>query len=244
MLLEGKVAIVTGGSRGIGHAVVTALAQNGCKVAFTYFKNEDLAQKLVEEWKGCVSANRHDVSDFSGAQNIIMSVCKTLGRVDILVNNAGILMNKPFCTMSENEWDTVINTNLKGAFNFTRAVIPVMMKNRWGRIVSISSVGGLRGMRGQTNYCASKAGIIALTRALAREVARSNITANAIAPGFIDTEMISSIPDAHRPQYLSQIPAGRFGNADDIAGVVLFLLTDAASYITGQVITVDGGLTA
>lgn len=244
MSLEGKVAIVTGGTRGIGRAVVTVLAQHGCKVAFTYLNSEKASQTLMEEWTGRVLALRHDVGDFSKTRGLIDTVCETFGSLDFVINNAGVLANKPLCIMKEEEWDVVIDTNLKGVFNITRAAIQPMMKKRRGRIVNIASVGGLQGMRGQTNYCASKAGVIGFTRALAREVATCNITVNAIAPGFIETDMISSIPKAYREQYLKLIPMGRFGTAENVSAVVMFLLSEDAQYITGQVITVDGGLTA
>jgi len=242
MSFSEKVAIVTGGTRGIGRAIVTALAAAGCKVAFTYLRAEAEASQIVSQHEGSVAAYQHDAADYATTKEVVGKIYEQWGGVDFLINNAGTLANKALALMNEEEWDKVLDTNLKSVFNFSRCVIPHLMKKRTGRIVTIASVGGIRGLSGQTNYCASKGGAVAFTAALAKEVARSNITVNAIAPGFITTDMTSSIPDAFRMGILKNIPAGRFGTVDELTPAVLFLLSPGAQYITGQTLVIDGGL--
>jgi len=189
-----------------------------------------------------LAAFQHNAADYATTKDVVAKISSHWGSVDFLVNNAGTLANKALTLMTEEEWDTVLDTNLKSVFNFSRCVIPHLMKKRNGRIITISSVGGIRGLSGQTNYCASKGGAIAFTAALAKEVARSNITVNAIAPGFIETDMTASIPEPFRTGLFKTIPAGRFGTVEELTPAVLFLLSPGAQYITGQTLVVDGGL--
>ena len=211
-------------------------------MAFTYLRAEAEANATVGRYPELLAAFRHNASDFAATKDIVAQVCDRFGGVDFLINNAGTLANKPLTLMSEEEWDSVLDTNLKSVFNFSRCVIPHLMKKRAGRIVNISSVGGIRGLIGQTNYCASKGGAIAFTAALAKEVARGNITVNAVAPGFIDTDMTSTIPEPFKIGVLKTIPAARFGTVAEVTSTVLFLLSPGAQYITGQTLVVDGGL--
>jgi 3-oxoacyl-[acyl-carrier protein] reductase len=247
MLLKDQVALVTGGSRGIGRGIVKAFAREGAKVAFVYRGNQAAADALVKEISesgGTVLAIQGDVADPATAPKSVEQVKETLGgRLDILVNNAGVIRDGLFVRMSEDDWLTVINTNLNGVFRFCRAVVEQMIfKQRSGRIINISSVAAEHVNAGQCNYAASKGAINAFTRALATEVASRNITVNAIAPGFIETDMSEAVRNKAGDLIKKMIPARRLGQAEDIANLAVFLASDAASYITGQLITVDGGL--
>lgn len=247
MLLEGKKAVVTGSSRGIGKAIALKLAREGADVVINYYMDSDLAdaESVVNEIKALgrdALAVQGDVSDSSQAENIIKEAEDRFGRVDILVNNAGITRDGLLIKMKEEEWDAVLNANLKSVYNCTKAVAKLMMKQRYGRIVNIASVVGVTGNAGQGNYAASKAGVIGFSKSIAKELASRNITVNAIAPGFIQTDMTKKLSDSIIEQINSQIPQGRMGTAEDVANLAGFLASDEAAYITGQVINVDGGM--
>jgi 3-oxoacyl-[acyl-carrier protein] reductase len=242
---EGRTAIVTGGARGIGRAISLELGRCGCNIAFNYFSSEEKAAQLVRELEamGCeVYSLKANVGDFDSANAMVQEVKGRFGSVDYLINNAGIIRDKLILRMSETDWDDVINTNLKGAFNFSKAVSPFMAKARHGSILNISSVSGIIGAAGQVNYSASKAGMIGLTKSMARELAGRNITVNALALGFIDTEMTRTLTEDYRAQLLRAIPLNRFGTVEEIARIAAFMLSDEARYITGQVLQIDGGL--
>ena len=244
-MLSGKVAIVTGASRGIGRETALTLAGYGATVIVNYCGSKDKAEAVVEEITaagGTAKAYQGDVSDFDVAKEIITSVKKEFGSIDILVNNAGITKDNLIMKMSEDDFDAVIATNLKGAFNCIKHVSRQMLKQRGGRIINISSVSGVMGNAGQANYCASKAGIIGLTKSVARELGSRGITANAVAPGFIRTEMTDVLPEDVKKAMGEQIPLKHFGETKDIAEAVAFLASDEAAYITGQVLHVDGGM--
>ena len=245
MDLQGKAALVTGASRGIGKAIALELAKRGAKVAVNYAKNADAANEVVAAIKasgGEAVALQADVADTRAAAALVKSAHEAFGRLDILVNNAGTTRDMVIMMMPEEDWDTVMNTNLKSAFNCSKAAVKIMMRQRGGRIINISSVSGVMGNAGQTNYSASKAGLIGFTKALAREVAPRNITVNAIAPGFIPTELTAAMPEALKTATLNAIPLGRWGTAQEVADAVAFLASDQAAYITGQTLNVDGGM--
>ncbi len=242
---EKKIAIVTGGSRGIGRAVALMLAENGAHVAFNYFGSREKAESLVKdiEAKGvqCFAA-QVDVRDGNAVKQWTADVRDRLGGLDLLVNNAGIVRDKPLMMMLEEDWQDVIGTNLTGLFNVTRSCIVTFLKQRRGSIVNISSLSGLIGLPGQTNYSAAKGGMNSFTKALAKETAAYGVRVNAVAPGFIETDMVAHLDAAQREKILKTIPLARLGQADEVAGCVRFLLSDAAAYITGQIIQMDGGL--
>ncbi|HEU4387835.1 MAG TPA: 3-oxoacyl-[acyl-carrier-protein] reductase [Blastocatellia bacterium] len=242
---EGRVAVVTGGSRGIGRAIVKELSSRGATVAFSYSKSKNLADQLVDE---VISAGGHarafaaDVVDARAAEEMVKSVKSEFGSLDYLVNNAGITRDKLIMMMSEEDWSAVINTNLTGVFNVTKPAISIMVRQKRGSVLNITSVSGVVGMAGQANYSAAKAGLIGFTKALAKEYARRNVTVNALALGLIETDMTAGMPEEYRQKMLEQIPLGRYGSAAEIARVAAFLISDDARYITGQVIQADGGL--
>ncbi len=242
---DGKVAIVTGASRGIGRAIALKMASEGAKVA-TIARNAELLKEVVNEIKssgGEAVAIPMDVTDFNAVNDAVSEVIGHWGRVDFLINNAGITRDTLLMRMKEADWDAVISVNLKGAFNFSKAVVRQMMKQRSGVIVNISSVVGIIGNAGQTNYAASKAGLIAFTKSLAKELGPRNVRVVAVAPGFIETDMTSNLPEAIKKAYFDNIPLRRFGKPEDVAELVAFLCSDKAAYITGQTYIIDGGLT-
>jgi 3-oxoacyl-[acyl-carrier protein] reductase len=243
---EGRSAIVTGGTRGIGRAIVLELARRGANVAFNYSKSGDEAEKLKAEIEAAGAkalAAQCDVANTEAAAEFVKQVVAEFGSLDLLINNAGITRDQLIMRMKEDDWDAVIDTNLKGAWNFSKAVLRPMMKNEnGGSILNISSISGVVGMLGQSNYSASKAGMIGLTKALAKEVASRKITVNALAPGMVDTDIVTEMNPEFREKILAQIPLGRFASVDEIARIACFLLSDSARYITGQVVQADGGL--
>jgi 3-oxoacyl-[acyl-carrier protein] reductase len=242
---QGRAAIVTGGSRGIGRAIVKELASRGAGVAFSYSRNREMADQLVAEVEaagGRARAYQADAVDPKAAEEMVKSVKAEFGSVDYLVNNAGITRDKLIMMMSVDDWDAVIDTNLKGVFNVTKPAVAIMVRQRRGAILNISSISGVVGMAGQTNYSASKAGLIGFTKALAKEVARRSVTVNALALGLIETDMTVGLAEEYKQKMLEQIPLGRYGSATEVARVAAFLLSEDARYITGQVIQADGGL--
>jgi 3-oxoacyl-[acyl-carrier protein] reductase len=244
-MLKNKVALVSGGNRGIGRAIVRELVKKAVKVVFTFNKDETSAKNLVKELKNKnLLAVQLEVRDFDAAKKVVELVKEKFGTLDILVNNAGITKDNLLMFMSKEEWADVIDVNLNGIFNLTRAAIVTFMKQKSGCIVNIASASGIIGLPGQTNYSASKAGIIGFTKSLAKEVAKLGINVNAEAPGFIDTDMLTKIPDKFKEQMFNMIPMGRIGRAEEVAQLVAYLVSDAAKYITGQVIPIDGGITA
>jgi len=243
--MSNKTAIVTGGTRGIGKAMVLELARNGCNVAFNYSKSDDLAKELVKEIEALgvkAMAKKTDVSNFEGAKEMAKEVKDEFGQIDILVNNAGITRDKLLALMKEDDWDDVLNINLKSVYNFSKAVIMTMVKQKRGNILNITSASGIAGVAGQVNYSASKAGMIGFTKALAKEVGKANINVNAIACGFIETDMTSGLPEEYKKKMTEMTSLKRFGTTEDVAKIAMFMLSDDAKYITGQVLSVDGGL--
>ena len=243
--LKGKACLVTGGSRGIGRAIALELGRHGASVAVGYASNADAAEAVATEITasgGQAFTFGLDVADPATIESAVASVVERFGTIDILVNNAGITRDRSLAKMSPEEWDDVIGTNLSSVFHLTSRVLPIMVKAGSGRIVNISSVIGLHGNFGQANYAAAKAGIVGFTKSAALELARKGITVNAIAPGFIETEMIAAMPDEVRATILAKIPMGRFGRPEEIAQAVAYLVSSSGDYITGQVISIDGGL--
>jgi len=243
--LSGQVALVTGASRGIGKAIALALGRGGAKVACVARDTAKLAETVsaITSAGGQAEAFACDVTNGAAVQTLVETIAEKWGRLDILVNNAGITRDTLLPRMSDEQWDEVLNTNLRGTFLFTRAVTRPMMQQRYGRIINISSVSGLIGNAGQANYSASKAAIIGFTRTVSKELASRKVTVNAIAPGFIESEMSAALGEALQDQVKTRIPAKRLGTPDEVADVVLFLASPTSSYITGQCITIDGGLT-
>lgn len=244
-LMEGRVAIITGGARGIGRAITEALAARGADVVIADIQ-EELAQttanEIANQFGKRTLAVKVNVADYNSAKEMVDAALEKFGQVDILVNNAGVTRDTLIMRMNEADWDIVLDINLKGAFNCCKAVVRQMMKQRYGRIVNISSVSGQAGQVGQANYSASKAGLIGLTKALARELASRQITVNAVAPGFVPTTLTENLADELKEAILKATPLGRMGTPEEIAFAVAFLASDEASYITGQVLAVDGGM--
>ncbi len=243
--LESKIAVVTGGSRGIGRAIALELAARGAAVVVNYNKSPEAAEEVVKQIQsagGKAAAFQADVSNFKQAEALVKFAIDTFGRLDILVNNAGITRDQLIMMMPESDWDAVINTNLKSTFNCSKAAVKHMMRKRTGRIINIASVAGQMGNPGQTNYSASKGGQIAFTKALAREVAARNITVNAIAPGFVDTEILDAMAPEMLEAALKLVPLARKGRPEEIAYAAAFFASDESAYITGQVLGVDGGM--
>jgi len=241
----GQTALVTGASRGIGRAIAIELGKQGFNVAVNYAGNADLANQVVDDIKALgvdAIAIQGDVSQADAVQDMVKTVTETFGSLDVLVNNAGITRDNLLMRMKEEDWDAVINTNLKGVFNTIKAVSRTMMKQKHGKIINLASVVGIVGNPGQANYVAAKAGVIGLTKSSAKELAARNITVNAVAPGFITTDMTENLPEEAKSQMLSQIPLSRFGTPEDVAKVVSFLASSASDYMTGQVLCVDGGM--
>ena len=244
-LLEGKVALITGAARGIGKAIALKMAGEGADIAFTDLVIDEVGQATEQEIGALgvkVKGYASNAADFAQTEAVVAQVKEDFGHIDILVNNAGITKDGLMLRMTEAQWDAVINVNLKSAFNFIHALVPIMMRQRGGSIINMASVVGVHGNAGQSNYAASKAGLIALAKSVAQEMGSRGIRANAIAPGFIDTAMTQSLPEAVRQEWAQRIPLRRGGTVDDIANVAIFLASDLSSYVTGQVIQVDGGM--
>ena len=244
-LLEGKVALITGAARGIGKAIALKFAAEGADIAFTDLAIDETGQQTEAEIAALgVKAKGYasNAASFDETEKVVAQIKEEFGHIDILVNNAGITKDGLMLRMTESQWDAVIAVNLKSAFNFIHALLPIMMRQRCGSIINMASVVGVHGNAGQANYAASKAGLIALAKSVAQEMGGRNIRANAIAPGFIDTDMTKALPDEVRAEWVKRIPLRRGGTVDDIANVATFLASDMSSYVTGQVIQVDGGM--
>lgn len=245
MLLDGKIALVTGASRGIGRAIALRLAEAGATVVINYAGNVKAAEEvksMIVDAGGKAMLIQADIANTEAVDDMIKYINKEYGKIDILVNNAGITRDNLLMRMKESDWDDVINTNLKGIYNSTKAVSKFMMKQRSGRIVNMASVVGLTGNAGQANYAAAKAGVIGFSKSMAKELASRGITVNTVAPGFIETDMTAVLADQVKEELVSSIPLARLGNAKDVANAVMFLVSDEASYITGQTLNVDGGM--
>lgn len=244
-LLEGKVALITGASRGIGEAIAKKYAEQGAHIAFTFLSSELRARSLENDLRSNsskVQAYRSNAASFSEAEKLVQDVIAEFGRIDIVVNNAGITRDNLLLRITEDQWDEVIDTNLKSVYNITKQVIKPMMKQRSGSIINMSSVVGVSGNPGQSNYAASKAGIIGFSKSIAQEMGSRNIRCNAIAPGFIETEMTDTLSDEVKKEFMKSIPMGRYGTAEEVANLCLFLGSDLSTYINGQVIHICGGL--
>jgi 3-oxoacyl-[acyl-carrier protein] reductase len=244
-LLQGKVALVTGGSRGIGAGIVRRFAAEGANVAFTYLSSEETANAIAGELAAMgvqAKAYRSNAASYSEAEALINSVLEDFGRIDILVNNAGITRDTLMLRMTEEQWDEVIHTNLKSVFNLTKHALRPMMKNRGGSIINMSSIVGVTGNAGQANYAASKAGIFGFTKSIAKEMGSRNIRCNALAPGFIETDMTDALDEKTKEVYLANIPLKRLGRSEEVADVCVFLGSDLSTYVSGQTISVCGGL--
>jgi 3-oxoacyl-[acyl-carrier protein] reductase len=244
-LLKGKVVLLTGGSRGIGSSIAEECVKNGADLAFTYLSSEEKAQRIVKELESSgtkVKAYRSDASDFSQAEELVKQVLEEFGKIDVLINNAGITRDNLMLRMSEEQWDEVVRVNLKSVFNLTKQVLRPMLKNRGGSIINMSSVVGVFGNAGQANYAASKAGIIGFTKSIAKEVGSRGIRCNAIAPGFIETEMTEVLDEKTKDGFLTNIPMKRMGTGLDVANACLFLASDMSTYVSGQTLSVCGAL--
>ncbi|MBU1084632.1 MAG: 3-oxoacyl-ACP reductase FabG [Candidatus Omnitrophica bacterium] len=244
MLLKNKTAIITGGTRGIGRALVEKFVKEGCKVAFTYKSNKKISDELGKKTRSRAVGYKVDVRDMESTRKFVRKVKKDFGHIDILVNNAGVIRDKPLMMMEKEDWDEVLDTNLTGAFNCTRICLLDFIKRKSGNIINIASLTGVKGVPGQANYCASKAGLIGFTKALAREGGPHNIRVNAISPGFTDSDMTKGIKGMGKKRILEETPLRRFGSVEEVSELALFLVSDKASFITGQNIIIDGGLSA
>ncbi len=244
-LLENKVAIITGGSRGIGAAMVKKLAEHGANIAFTFRSSEEQANNTIKDASvhgTTIKAYRSDASSFEQTQQVVAEIMKDFGKIDILINNAGVTRDNLLMRMSEDNWDEVMNNNLKSVFNFTKAIMRPMLKARKGSIINVSSIVGLKGNAGQANYAASKAGVIGFTKSIAQEVGSRNIRCNAIAPGFIDTDMTDNLDDKIKDLMIQATSLKRFGSTEEIANIAIFLASDLSSYITGETLNCSGGM--
>lgn len=244
-LLAGKTALITGASRGIGEGIARKFAEQGANVAFTYARSEEKALALAAELSDLgvtVKAYQSDAADYTAAEQLTEQVVQDFGRIDVLVNNAGVTKDNLLLRMSESEWDTVVDTNLKSVFNLTKQVSRIMLKQRSGSIINLSSIVGMKGQAGQSNYAASKAGIIGFSKSVADELGTRSIRCNVIAPGFIQTDMTDALGETLKAEYLKSIPMKRLGTAEEVANAALFLASDLSSYVSGQVLSVCGGM--